>query len=433
MKEFQQGQMIKTLSGDSLKVIQKLGEGGQGVVYKVEYNGKEKALKWYFGNKLRHANAFYKNLQTNISEGTPNRSFLWPEELTEHFDGSFGYIMNLRPSEYKDFGRFLLAKEHFASIYAAIDAALCIVNGFRALHNRGYSYQDLNDGNFFVNPKTGDVLICDNDNVAPYGTNLGIAGKCRYMAPEVVLGRKRPDIHTDRFSLAVVLYLMLFLNHPLEGRRTMCPCMTEELDFRFYGKEPIFVYDPNNDTNRPVVGIHTNEIMFWPIYPKFIRELFERSFSQDAMIGKDTEHRVIEKIWEEAFIKLKGLIMKCPFCGDEIFIDPMQQEQKCIFCGKTFDSPLMLKVKKYSPVLVDSSKLYACHVKHDSSDFRTVMGEVVSNKTDPKILGLKNCSGFAWEAILPTGESRPFADGQVFKLGKGLKINFGNGNIAEVF
>ena len=28
------------------------------------------------------------------------------------------------------------------------------------------SYQDLNDGNFFIDPQTGKVLICDNDNVA---------------------------------------------------------------------------------------------------------------------------------------------------------------------------------------------------------------------------------------------------------------------------
>lgn len=33
-------------------------------------------------------------------------------------------------------------------------------------------------------------MICDNDNVAPYGENLGIAGKCRYMAPEVVIGKR---------------------------------------------------------------------------------------------------------------------------------------------------------------------------------------------------------------------------------------------------
>ncbi len=433
MKEFQQGQMIKTLSGDSLKVIQKLGEGGQGVVYKVEYKGKEKALKWYFANKLHNPDDFYKNLQRNIKNGSPNKAFLWPEELTEHFDESFGYIMNLRPAEYKDFGRILLAKEHFSNLYTAIDAALCIVNGFRVLHNNGYSYQDLNDGNFFVNPNTGDVLICDNDNVAPFGKSLGIAGKCRYMAPEIVLGMKCPDIHTDRFSLAVILYLLLFLNHPLEGKRTMCPCMTEELEFSFYGKDAVFVYDPNNDSNRPVKGIHTNELKFWPLYPEFIQTLFERSFSRDAMVGKDVEHRVMEKDWEEAFINLKGSVMKCPFCGNEIFINPALQKQKCIHCGKIIERPLMLKVKKYTAVLVEGAKLYACHVKHDSSDFRTVMGEVVSNKTNPKLLGLKNCSGFAWEAILPNGDRKPYEEGKVFKLGAGLKINLGNGNIAEIF
>ena len=55
MKEFQKGQRIKTVSGGELEVIQKLGEGGQGVVYKVNYNGKPLALKWYFGNKLNNA------------------------------------------------------------------------------------------------------------------------------------------------------------------------------------------------------------------------------------------------------------------------------------------------------------------------------------------------------------------------------------------
>ena len=45
------------------------------------------------------------------------------------------------------------------------------------------------------------------------------AGKCRYMAPEVVRHEAKPSIHTDRFSLAVVLYKMLFVEHPLEGKR----------------------------------------------------------------------------------------------------------------------------------------------------------------------------------------------------------------------
>lgn len=431
MKEFQKGQRIKTVSGGELEVIQKLGEGGQGVVYKVNYNGKPLALKWYFGNKLNNADKFYRNIQNNIKQGTPTGAFLWPLEITEYFEGSFGYLMELRPPEYKDFSLFLLAKVHFANIEALINTALCITNGFRELHNRGYSYQDLNDGNFFVNPKTGDVLICDNDNVAPYGENLGIAGKCRYMAPEVVMGQKRPDSHTDRFSLAVVLYMLLFLNHPLEGKRTMCPCLTEELERKFYGSDPVFVWDPANDANRPVRGVHTNEIKLWPLYPAFIRKTFEKAFSHEVMVGNDTTHRVIEKEWQEVFTTLRDLTIKCS-CGSETFIDPSQQSCRCINCGKSIERPPILKVKKYHAALAPGKKLYACHVQYDSDDFKEAKGEVISSRNNPSLLGLRNDSNNTWEAILPNGSSKGYPNGQVIKLGKGIKINFGNGNVAEV-
>lgn len=431
MKEFQKGQRIKTVSGGELEVIQKLGEGGQGVVYKVNYNGKPLALKWYFGNKLNNADKFYRNIQNNIKQGTPTGAFLWPLEITEYFEGSFGYLMELRPPEYKDFSLFLLAKVHFANIEARINTALCITNGFRELHNRGYSYQDLNDGNFFVNPKTGDVLICDNDNVAPYGENLGIAGKCRYMAPEVVMGQKRPDSHTDRFSLAVVLYMLLFLNHPLEGKRTMCPCLTEELERKFYGSDPVFVWDPANDANRPVRGVHTNEIKLWPLYPAFVRKTFEKAFSHEVMVGNDTTHRVIEKEWQEVFTTLRDLTIKCS-CGSETFIDPSQQSCRCINCGKSIERPPILKVKKYHAALAPGKKLYACHVQYDSDDFKEAKGEVISSRNNPSLLGLRNDSNNTWEAILPNGSSKGYPNGQVIKLGKGIKINFGNGNVAEV-
>ena len=339
--------------------------------------------------------------------------------------------MELRPPEYKDFSLFLLAKVHFANIEALINTALCITNGFRELHNRGYSYQDLNDGNFFVNPKTGDVLICDNDNVAPYGENLGIAGKCRYMAPEVVMGQKRPDSHTDRFSLAVVLYMLLFLNHPLEGKRTMCPCLTEELERKFYGSDPVFVWDPANDANRPVRGVHTNEIKLWPLYPAFVRKTFEKAFSHEVMVGNDTTHRVIEKEWQEVFTTLRDLTIKCS-CGSETFIDPSQQSCKCINCGKSIERPPILKVKKYHAALAPGKKLYACHVQYDSDDFKEAKGEVISSRNNPSLLGLRNDSNNTWEAILPNGSSKGYPNGQVIKLGKGIKINFGNGNVAEV-
>ena len=431
MKEFQKGQRIRTTSGGELEVIQKLGEGGQGVVYKVKYNGKELALKWYFGNKLRNEDKFYRNIQSNIKHGAPTKAFLWPIEITEKTEDSFGYLMELRKPEYKDFSRFLLAKERFSSIDAVINAALCIVNGFRELHRSGFSYQDLNDGNFFVNPKTCDVLIFDNDNVAPYGDNLGIACKCRYMAPEVVVGKKRPDIHTDRFSLAVVLYLLLFMNHPLEGKKTMCPCLTEEHERKFYGTEPVFVWDPKNDTNRPVRGVHTNEIKFWPIYPQFIRDTFIEAFTHESMVGDDATHRVQEKKWQEVFVSLRDSLIKCPKCGGETFFVPSANGCTCINCNQSIPNYPVLKVKKYQVPLAPNQTLYACHVIHDSDDFRDPKGEVIPSRTDPNVLGLKNCSNNTWIATLPDGSTRTLAKDQVMRVGRGLRINFGNGNEGE--
>ena len=431
MQEFQKGHKIKSSSGEAIEIIQKLGEGGQGIVYKVKYMGKEWALKWYFINKINNADHFYRNLQNNIRLGAPTNAFLWPIEVTEYYEGSFGYLMALRPQEYKDFSLFLLAKVKFASIEARINAALCITDGFRALHSRGFSYQDLNDGNFFINPQTGDVLICDNDNVAPYGENLGIAGKCRYMAPEVVTSKKRPDIHTDKFSLAVILYLLLFINHPLEGKRTLCPCLTEELEYRIYGTEPLFVWDPNDDSNRPVRGVHVNEIKFWPAYPQFVHDVFIEAFSQSSLIGEDTKHRVQEKKWQEVFTELRNVTVRCS-CGGETFIDVNKSSSQCINCGADIPRGHVMKVMKHNVVLAPGNKVYSCHVVLDSDDFKETKGEIVTSKMDATLIGLRNDTDSTWNVTLPNGVSKSYTRGQVIKIGKGLKINFGNGNIGEI-
>lgn len=437
MAEFKTGERIPVKQGGEAKILAKLGEGGQGIVYRVEYQGRQYALKWYFAGKMKNPKNFYKNIESNIKIGAPSPVFLWPEFITEEYKGSFGYLMALRPSGYEEFGSFLLARTHFKSLYAVVNAALSIVNGFRELHRKGLSYQDLNDGNFFINPDNGDVLICDNDNVAPYGVNLGIAGKCRYMAPEVVTNKKVPDKHTDQFSLAVVLFMMLFLNHPLEGARTAnSPCMTEEHERIFYGTEPIFLFD-DSGTNKPVQGVHRNVIKLWPAYPKFIQDAFKKSFSKEFMTGADSTHRIMENEWQKLFIKLRDITVACPYCGRGTFFDTEIPNAKCIECGKNMPRSFALKIKggliDNTVILYPNSKLYKCHIDSAGDNaYKETVGEVLLSKSTPVKLGLKNLSGNAWTVELNDGSQVILESGKTVVLGAGLKFKFNSSVNGEV-
>ncbi|MDR2933483.1 MAG: protein kinase, partial [Oscillospiraceae bacterium] len=397
---FKRGTKIPLTNGDLLVVKDRLGEGGQGVVYSVTVGVKDYALKWYHKGAIANPKRFYKNVGDNIMKGQPTSAFLWPLFLTEEVDGRFGYVMNLRAKNYKEFGDFLLARARFGSISAALTACINITNGFYELHRNGFSYQDLNDGNFFIDPATGDVMISDNDNVAPYGEALGIAGKARYMAPEVVRNQRKPDIHTDRFSLAVILFRILFLDHPLEGKQVISsPCLTEELELRYFGKNPVFIYDRADSSNAPVRGVHGNVIRFWQLYPKMIRDMFTRAFEKEIMQDAGRQKRPTDREWQIAFTQLRDMLIVCP-CGGETFFDPAESSAICIHCQAKIPRPSILSVDKYKVVLFPGQKLYLCHIESaDSSDaYKRVCGEVIRNPKNPQIWGLKNLSGKQWIA-----------------------------------
>ncbi len=412
------GDMVKMKYGGEAKVLEEFGSGGQGTVYKVSYNGKEYALKWYhkgvFGGKEQD---FYNNLEENINKGAPTDDFLWPRAITDVHAGVFGYIMDIRPAGFYELTNFFVSSRkqkqvRFKSFTAIADAAINIIQAFRELHNSGYSYQDINNGNFFINPDNGDVLICDNDNVSPFGKNSGIQGKQRYMAPEIVTGGN-PDKNSDRFSMAVILFRLLFINHPLEGKRSTPPCMTKELERKYYGEEPVFVYDPNDDRNRPVPGTDRNLKLFWPVYPFYIRELFERAFSNDVMLKKAP--RVLEKEWLDAFIRFKSSIVTCPHCKNETFI-VQQGENECIECKKKFIVPNAIQFNMVTVPLYPKSKIMLWQVDAFQNDVETVIGEVVANPSDPNMFGIKNVSNISWKINLPNGTQKPLAPGAVVPI-----------------
>jgi len=138
MSELQIGQTIKTKDFKTVKVIQQIGEGGQGIVYRVDYHGKPMALKWYKDNAWKKPEAVYENLINNIKRGAPAEGvFLWPKDITEWIDGSFGYVMDLRPKEYISLTEVLVTGGGggFRTFKALVEVCIQIVSAFRLLHN----------------------------------------------------------------------------------------------------------------------------------------------------------------------------------------------------------------------------------------------------------------------------------------------------------
>ena len=430
------GTIIKIKNGGEAQIIEEFGSGGQGTVYRARYQGKDYALKWYhvgvFKDKWKD---FYDNLENNIRKGAPTKNFLWPLGITEVQLGSFGYLMDIRPGGYSELTDFFVSTKkkpqvHFASFTALSNAAINIIQAFRALHNNGYTYQDINNGNFFIDPKNGDVLICDNDNVSPEGKNLGIMGKQRWMAPEVVTGGE-PDKKSDRFSLSVVLFRLLFINHPLEGKYSTPPCMTKELEKKYYGTNPIFIMDPQITDNRPIPGAAYNLQRFWNVYPKYIRDAFIKAFSQDVMLGR--ANRIIEREWLDLFFRLRAETGKCPNCKNETFWETTSDSVRCIECQSPVDTKKRLKLSRFTLPIYEGLKVYLWHVDSSPEDVETILAEVVHNPNNPQLLGFKNISNYTWKINLPDGSQKRLEPGNVVPVKDKFQIDFiGNNAIATV-
>ncbi len=408
------GDKVPLELGGSAEITAVLGSGGQGTVYRARFSGKEYALKVYFPKKLKRPDIFRDNLRRLTEEKSFDEAFLMPRLLTAPVDDSFGFLMDIIPEEYKPFSDILNARVKLSGLYSVVNSAIRITSAFRELHNSGNSYQDMNDGGFFIRPRDGDVLICDCDNIAPYGEHLGIAGKPGYMAPEIVRGEKAPDKYTDRYSLAVVLFRLLLRGDPLEGGRVLkSVCLTEEAERRHYGFEPLFVYDPNDDSNRPVRGVHNNIIKFWRIMPDYIREAFEFSFTTGL---SEPSKRLIEKQWLDLLKRLRGEITACP-CGIQNFLSAVEtdDEGKLICaCGTHYSKPLSLVGAKSSMLLFDGAKLF--------DDEVNLKAEVVRNKVNPALWGLKNHGESDWRCTLPNGEEKTVQGGKAAPIFVGTTV-----------
>ena len=434
------GQIVQgSASGLQYTIAEYLGGGGQGEVYRASADSGDAAIKWFFPRYARQDSRLRERLERASQIGAPSDRFLWPAELVASSDTSgIGYVMGLREPRFRGMAE-LVTRQVEPSFRSLTTAGFELANAFLLLHARGLCYRDISFGNVFFDPATGHVQICDNDNVDIDGQPGAIGGTARFMAPELVTGANAPSTNSDLFSLAVLLFYLLMNHHPLEGaRESAIRCMDLPAMTRLYGTEPVFIFDPQDKSNRPAPGLHDNALAFWPVYPKFLTALFIRAFT--VGLRDSQQGRVRESEWRAAMIRLRDSIYYCADCGAEIFYDATalrrnpetsQASGTCWSCHHALRLPPRVRITQGSAahvvMLNHDAQLFPHHLDHGQSyRFGTPAAEIRQHPGSPEIWGLANVSSTEWTATTVSGDTVTVPSGRSITLADGIKIQFGS-------
>jgi serine/threonine protein kinase len=426
------GSQVQTVfSKIPCQVEKLLGSGGQGEVYQANLSNHPVALKWYYPQYLQQDVNLRKRLEKAIKSGAPNDRFLWPMDIVTSSEVSgFGYIMPLRDQQYKSTLDWVDRKIK-TSIKALTTLGLELAESFSKLHAEGLCYRDISFGNVFFNPNTGHILICDNDNVSINNSaDVIIQGTMKFMAPEVMRNEALPNTQTDLYSLAVLLFYLFILHHPLDGKKEAClPCLDQSAMQKLYGTEPVFIYDPDDDSNRPVPGDQQNAIDCWAIYPKFFQNVFTQAFTEGI---KDPLHgRVTESVWRKTMVRLRDSVVYCPHCRAENFYDVQtsassENKPNCWSCHNSIQLPPHIEIDNQIIMLNTDAELFPHHINPQKSfDFSQPVAQMNQHPTKPNVWGLKNLTNNNWTITSADGKTRDIKPGKSVPLALGTKIDFG--------
>lgn len=402
--------------------------GGQGDVYHASFRGHDYALKWYCKNPDDVIGGPQHTTITKIcgEEKRPSDKFIWPLILvTEEDPGDgkrFGYLMDLLPPNYYEMDNFLRMDDdgkavRFKSYNAMLVAGMNIAAAMQKLHLKGLSYKDLNPKNFAINPENGDIRVVDNDNVSVDGDLCSVRGTKGYMAPEIIRSgyKQNPNIKTDYYSLATILYRLFFVDHPMDGKLwERFPICSEKAEDMMYAIKPVFHFDPNNDTNRPTEAYAPNATVRWRAMPQEIRNLFIAAFTEG--IG-DAGKRPPENVWISAIARARDKLIRLNANREQFvnFNDPRSIPPHC----------LGLKIGSNGRIALYPQKaIYEISVNGNVHQYGEILGGIVYNKSLGKLM-LRNLSTQVWKFYSPdTKQIVSVETGQEHPVYPGVMIEF---------
>lgn len=435
------------------KELNCIAQPGFGTVRAAEYEGNPCLVKWFSKEELDRMGCgkpLYENLTAHLEQDSPGRSFLWPVDVSKMDDGSLCYVMNNsdllsyrttskndgaekekdNPLAYRPLSDFMEQKCRFGNWLSMVNTALCLITAFSQLRKKRYNFVHMTEDDIYIQSKTGRILIANMEMARKAGSKnqKGGAGwkptsASRMLPPSCVLNQRDVGRQTNDYMLAALLFEILYLNHPLEGyRAAACPVMDERAKKEVYGSQPYFAYDNDNESNRPVPGIHNNLINFWRLYPDYVGDSFTDAFCQDVLSGKRTS--VPLERWYHIFVRMRSLIVSCPSCGAENIWQSGDQKCRVKKCGALLKPPMYYYIDDECYPLFMGGSIYRCQLDPDAGltredFFSEEAGKFIRIRNKGAI---QNTSEKEWTVMDSDGAERPLGFQETVNLTDGLTI-----------
>jgi len=200
------------------KILDKIGEGGMGVVYRAEDINLRRtvALKFLSPSTVPSGSTRERIMKEARAAASLDHQNICAIHEVEEFDEQLFIVMAYCK------GRTLgtLLREEKPGLKQSLDILIQIADGLGAAHENGIIHRDIKPANVIVSDK-GKVKIMDFGLAKQSGAEtksmtMAGAGTLAYMSPEQVRG-DHVDPRSDIWSLGVLMYQMLAGRRPFKG------------------------------------------------------------------------------------------------------------------------------------------------------------------------------------------------------------------------
>lgn len=251
------------VSGQAITLTQEIAKSGEGTVW--ETNRTDRVAKLYHDPNLER----FQKLKIMIAHPPidPMRernhvTFAWPQDILQDASGqAIGFIMpkvgDSVPLSTIYNPRLRSRKAPRFNWHYLHTTALNFSLAVQSLHREGYVIGDIKPQNILVN-KNALISIIDTDSFQVRDPFTQTVYRCLVgsegFTPAELLGKELADINQteihDRFRLGVIVYLLLFGDHPFKGKwmaRGESPLPTELIRHGYwpYAQRSLIKAGPN--------------------------------------------------------------------------------------------------------------------------------------------------------------------------------------------